>query len=455
MCMLGLLALEAAAADAAKAAATEDADDCRVAGGHPCNSERCAAPSEMDPLLQAQWPPHPWGPGTLDAYAFPKDTVVGQYVRGRREDLDRVLKRIGDQSAGVFGRLRRDGLSWNELGLDFSRLAYVRHPDNVSKIFDDEDVMFISKLLLEAPYAPDVDSFDKDALWAQTMFAHDQPLKRQACAISSSATGVKRHLRRFLANGWVEISDISKLGVDVKQLIGEAMTGLQTQGFLSRYGCYTSNAYLPALEPMLHNEKFAQLIRGYLGKRARFDGYFTFHLPDGITTSNYTAGHWHHDRCGRRIRMAVLLHDVEDDGRPTLIATGSHNLAYYSHIGTIEMSRYADSFVRSRYHVKRLTGKAGTAFLLDTNALHKGELVGNSTRTVIFLEFHARGKLPALLKDDRGKNMPCPSLKTNGTAQLLYDWKLGKPGYPLFPQDRPFEKGRRRRKAAGAARAEL
>ena len=43
-----------------------------------------------------------------------------------------------------------------------------------------------------------------------------------------------------------------------------------------------------------------------------------------------------------------------------------------------------------------MTGKAGAAFILDTNALHRGLMAGVNARSVIFVEFHAHGKLPAL-----------------------------------------------------------
>ena len=40
---------------------------------------------------------------------------------------------------------------------------------------------------------------------------------------------------------------------------------------------------------------------------------------------------WHHDRCGRRLRVFIYVHDVDEGSRPTQYARGSHRtLSYYS-----------------------------------------------------------------------------------------------------------------------------
>ena len=49
--------------------------------------------------------------------------------------------------------------------------------------------------------------------------------------------------------------------------------------------------------------------------------------------------------------------------------------------------------MRSRWRVQSLTGPRGGGFLFDTNGLHKGLLPGNTTRTVLILEFQPWGKV--------------------------------------------------------------
>eukprot|EP00966_Prymnesium_polylepis_P134174 3101393-Prymnesium_polylepis.2 len=200
----------------------------------------------------------------------------------------------------------------------------------------------------------------------------------------------------------------------------------------------SSHTELPALEPLLSNTRLASVIHGYLGGSARYDGHVTFRISEGLGTDEYASGHWHHDRCGRRIRLAILLHDVSDDGLPTVVAGGSHNNLYFSYLGHRNLTRFTDAHVRSRYTVTAMTGKQGGGFLLDTNALHAGQLKGRSSRTVVFLEFHPHGKLPLLHRDSRGKDMPCPSRRSEaqaGSTRADFHWPLGKPGYPLYPPD--------------------
>ena len=54
----------------------------------------------------------------------------------------------------------------------------------------------------------------------------------------------------------------------------------------------------------------------------------------------------HHDRCGRRIKLWIYLHDLGVNERPTIIATGTHNTVYYSmEAGQLGwMSRFSERY---------------------------------------------------------------------------------------------------------------
>jgi hypothetical protein len=56
------------------------------------------------------------------------------------------------------------------------------------------------------------------------------------------------------------------------------------------------------------------------------------------------------DRCGRRVKAFLFLHDVREDGRPTLIAPGSHRTTFYAY-NDLKLSRFADSYVEENYAV--------------------------------------------------------------------------------------------------------
>ena len=85
------------------------------------------------------------------------------------------------------------------------------------------------------------------------------------------------------------------------------------------------NAPLPALEPLLRNKQVAKVISTYLGGGARFDGHVVLELSNGTSIKDYLSGYWHHDRCGRRLKLFIFLHDVKRDGRPTVVAAGARH----------------------------------------------------------------------------------------------------------------------------------
>jgi len=89
--------------------------------------------------------------------------------------------------------------------------------------------------------------------------------------------------------------------------------------------------------------------------------------------------------------------------------------------------------VRSQHRVETLVGAGGGGFVFDTNSMHRGLDIGSANRTVVILEFHALGKVPALqrLGDRDLAGVPCPSWKGE-------HWQRGLPGYPLYPQDAPW-----------------
>ena len=98
-------------------------------------------------------------------------------------------------------------------------------------------------------------------------------------------------------------------------------------------------------------------------------------LPEVRTLStpapDYWSGYWHHDRCGRRLKAFLFLHDILPDGRPTMVANASHRTHYFTY-DWLKGSRFADKYIRENYDVVPMTGKRGGGFIFDTNAIHKG-----------------------------------------------------------------------------------
>ena len=81
---------------------------------------------------------------------------------------------------------------------------------------------------------------------------------------------------------------------------------------------------LPALAPLLHAEPLARLITTYLGGPSRYDaGDNLLYYPPtfrALRRGEFPASEWHHDRCGRRLKLFVFLRDVTAGAHPMLIA---------------------------------------------------------------------------------------------------------------------------------------
>ena len=166
-------------------------------------------------------------------------------------------------------------------------------------------------------------------------------------------------------------------------------------------------------------------MHGYFNVSVRYDGHVVLRLTDGVTTDNYFSARWHHDPCGRRLKVFVFLHDVGLSHRPTYVSAGTHHLWYYKEDG----ARVLPSYVARTYPPTPMLGSRGGGFVFDTNALHKGEHEGNYSRTVVILEFHPHGKLSRMPK---GTVLPCPSLDRYRATDV---GKRGYGNWPLYPQE--------------------
>ena len=138
-----------------------------------------------------------------------------------------------------------------------------------------------------------------------------------------------------------------------------------------------------------------------------------------------TFNHAPNRRCGRRLKLFVFLHNVTRATRPTIVVPRTHLLWYAtlqhdpttpdslspttapcavpptsSHPTLLRLraryysegpERIAPEFIAS--HFERsvpMLGRRGGGFILDTNALHRGEPFGEATRTVVVLEVRSK-----------------------------------------------------------------
>ena len=397
--------------------------------------------------------PDPWTNETLSrVFLFGnRSRQLDALFSRQRQALAERIATIGVVRARqLFAALRTAGLESSPLGLDFTLLQARRYPTSPADILLDADVL---KALQLTVFPVDV-LIERSAAAAHAMWSRDQPARRVAVPsnrtnLGRSGTGLLRHLH---GEGFALVRDWSEWGLDLLALSGQVERAMQPAtanaqredqrrarpagGIIRKRQkiskaelkanmtrcCIQSRVHLPALDPLLNNPRLADVLRNYIGGPVRYDGSVILNLTDSVSLQNYASAMWHHDRCGRRIKLFIFLHDVYSDGRPTVVAARSHNLLYYSYGNPWQLiSRYSEEWVQSQYQVVPMTGAAGGGFLFDTNSLHKGEVLGRRGRVTVILEFHGHGKVHQM----KQHNNPCPS---GGKHK-----EHGTPGFQEYP----------------------
>lgn len=143
------------------------------------------------------------------------------------------------------------------------------------------------------------------------------------------------------------------------------------------------------------NERLLPIARAYLGRDAELSGFQLFRLPASLSLRDYISGHWHHDRCGRRLKAYLFLQDMTTNTHPTQVAVGSHRTLYYSY-NRLTQSRFHEDYIQSTYSVASMLGLLGEGFVFDTNAIHRGLTGSGQPRDALMFEFNDANKSAVL-----------------------------------------------------------
>mmetsp|Transcript_5688 Transcript_5688/g.14550 ORF Transcript_5688/g.14550 Transcript_5688/m.14550 type:complete len:554 (-) Transcript_5688:208-1869(-) len=224
-------------------------------------------------------------------------------------------------------------------------------------------------------------------------------------------------------------------GLDVEAITLAGMRALDAaQAASSSPVLHAHSAELEALlRPVLSDEALVRATRAYLGPpleesaaangaqnasggggRACALGYVALRLTKRLHNAHrYISSLWHHDRAGRRLKLFIFLNDVDPvEGRPTVVARGSHRSVWYSEVSVID-SRFSHKWIEENYEPVPMSGPRGGGFLFDTNSLHQGKLVGANARSVVIVEIDRPGRCNALTKPVAPAKLPfttpCPS----------------------------------------------
>ena len=192
--------------------------------------------------------------------------------------------------------------------------------------------------------------------------------------------------RQLVREGFARIQSFR--GLDINALAAEARAALERD----KPDCTTvcvSKSPLQHLNPVLNDTRVRRAAAMYLGRDARLTGYMTLRLGKKVNTSIYRSGEWHHDRCGRRLKLFIYLDSVGPKDHPTLIVRGSHRLSYFLDAREV-YTRFRQDFVRKAFasRISQMLGPRGGGFLFDTNSVHRGDIDGmHEVRDAIVVEF--------------------------------------------------------------------
>ena len=330
----------------------------------------------------------PWARNDTIAYIF--KTHVDGVLEKRRRKLDALRRKGGDAIIrDAVGR----GLHWNALGVAFPR-------DSGDETF----AKFAQTVIAHQP----VD---------RAMLRHDASAGRRLTAANADAMHSERRrlathdAGRLDATGAALVDDWGLSFENVTRISLKAHAALGREVAARRQNVTTGvveTTLLPGdVAAWLASPRLRAALDAYLGAEAyvrtkiaalrltnRLRAPYSGAEPNLL---GYPSGFWHHDRCGKRVKAFLFLHDVKADGRPTLIAEASHRTHYYDYKDLLQ-SRFADDYISSNYDVVPLVGPRGGGFLFDTNTIHRGESAGKRSRTVIIADFMDTRKLDTFKK---------------------------------------------------------
>jgi len=294
------------------------------------------------------WPaPNPYTNATLLAF-------------DRTEDIASIIKEHRTTNPSpcpceAAGRLMRDGLRWNSIGMDFSEVLRRRG------LGADEDM----RALLNHYWAhcrSCLPLFE----WEFARHRHRYPM-----STVSLISGRYAELQKFRRDGFLLFDD---LGVDIDQVLAAAERAWNVGPKSHEQAVSARSTQLPGIEKVIKNQEILELSSAYLGADARLAGYKIIRIGSRVGIKEYISGRWHHDGCGSRLKLFLLLQDVTgDDGAPTEVARGSQNMVYYRYFQTAGY-RFRNDYVARTYDIRPMLGRKGGGFVFDTNTVHRGKV---------------------------------------------------------------------------------
>jgi len=152
------------------------------------------------------------------------------------------------------------------------------------------------------------------------------------------------------------------------------------------------------ISKFLSIDKVNETIINYLGNDATFDRMWCYRVTTESSKSD-VSGLWHHDRVGKRIKMFVLLHDIDESRRPLVYAKGSQKYKLTNNSYSKSRGNTDEMEKKFNNNITKLIGKKGDLVLIDTHGWHRASWEeGLYFRDVLSFEWSSYSKSVQLEK---------------------------------------------------------
>lgn len=184
-------------------------------------------------------------------------------------------------------------------------------------------------------------------------------------------------------SGLVSACDLADMQKDFKKFVDsmddQRARGINVENKRDQYYCPENNVYhsnnpfalSTTLVDVCCSPVVCSIVNMYLGKVGYITkGWATHYMPGGKEINFFT---WHHDKSGSRLKMMILLGDVEERSRHLSYVLGSHKMshAYETYCSGQSGIDYYEKITGKTPIIFKALGKAGDIFLFDTNGIHK------------------------------------------------------------------------------------
>ena len=341
--------------------------------------------------------PNPFAPNNSEAFSFVGR--IGQTMLQR--SLEKRAARAAQVEPG--NGIHTLGVAWNSLGVSFPEgwdfsapaMQQVLRPyylETGDRVQQQTTRCMLNYDFCAASRSNRAGSFECSFRASDDVQRKDKPL----------LASLQRSGFALLDSNWRFGDILRRNGSRIKKDVTDALDAQEARSIRNRASTSSQVVYviedLPSMASLTKALlfKLGPTVQAYMGEDVELTNFNLMRIP-AKSQGKFTSAGWHHDRCGKRLKVFIFVGRVDETTHSTEIAAGSHRTLYYSYSWFHE-SRVNARFVEEGYNRVRMSGEEGDGFIFDTNTLHRAHVNEHARerRDAIVFEFNHIGKMQTL-----------------------------------------------------------